>query len=383
MKILQVAYQSKISGGEKVLFDLATALRARGHEVQAVCPAPGQLPERLAEEGIRAEIVPFRKTYDLAAAVRLARHIRREKFEVLHSHSMLTNILARTAGRLAAVSASVSTEHLTMELGRGGRGKGAGARLKALYYRRLDNFTSRWNGAVVAVSAAVRDDLLAQGMDPLRVTVIRNGIEIPPLDPAARRRVREELGIGEDVPVIGTVGRLSPQKDYPTLLRAAAGVVAEVPRALFLILGDGGLRPDLENLAAELKIGARVRFLGYREDVMEVVSAFDIFALSSLWEGLPLAVLEAMAQAKPVVATAVPGTAEALAEGETGFTVPLGDASALAEKIIHLAGNLEKARKMGETGRKRVEEQFSRERMVGEHEELYRRLLNRHSRDNQ
>lgn len=383
MRILQIAYKSKISGGEKVLFDLAVCLRRRGHQVLTACPDPGQLPERLAAEEILTKVIPFHKTYDLPAALRLARLIREERIEIVHSHGMLTNILARLAGRRARVPVSVSTEHLTMELARGGRGKNRRDRIQAAYYRRLDNFTSRYNQVVIAVSKAVRDDLLEQGMDPGRVIVIQNGIEIPPLHNLAGRRIREELGITQDIPVIGTVGRLSPQKDYPTFLRAAAEVIAAVPRALFLILGDGDLRPGLEKLAAELKIAGRVRFLGYRENVLEMVSAFDIFALSSLWEGLPLAVLEAMALAKSVVATAVPGTAEALVDGETGFAVPIGDPAALAGKIIHLAGNPGKAREMGKAGRKRAEDKFSRKRMADEHEELYQRLLNRHYQEKQ
>ncbi len=375
MRILQVAYQSRISGGEKVLYDLAVSLRARGHELLAVCPEPGQLPESLEAEGVRAEIIPFRKTYDLAAAGRLAAFIRREKVEILHSHSMLTNILSRIAGRWARVPVSVSTEHLTMELARGGRGEGLSERLKAAYYRRLDNFTSRLGDRVIAVSAAVRADLLEQGMDPQRVTVIQNGIEIPALDPEAGRQARAELGIPEDTPVIGTVGRLSPQKDYPTLLEAAAVVAEAFPRAVFLVLGDGDLRPSLEKRAERLGLGENFRFLGYRANVMETVAAFDIFALSSLWEGLPLAVLEAMALARPVVATAVPGTAEALAAGGAGFTVPLRDHNALAERIIELVRDPEKARRMGAEGRRQAVGKFSRERMMAEHEQLYRELL--------
>ncbi len=375
MKILQVAYKSTISGGEKVLFDLAVSLRTRGHTVSAICPEDGQLPDRLAENGIRVKIIPFHKTYDLAAARRIARFIRREKIEVLHSHSMLTNILTRLAGHWAGPSVSVSTEHLTMDLAHGGRGRGWRERLRAAYYRRLDNFTSRYNHMVIAVSGAVRDDLLEQGMDPRRVTVVQNGIEIPQLDRREYERSRRKLGIPKDVLVIGTAGRLSPQKDYPTLLRAAARVKDSVPHSLFLILGEGYLRPGLEKLTAKLGISDRVRFLGYREKALEVVAGFDIFALSSLWEGLPLAVLEAMALAKPVVATAVPGTAEAVLEGETGFLTPLEDHTALAEKIIHLAENPQKARLMGLAGRKRGEENFGRERMVDEYEALYRRLL--------
>ena len=374
MKILQVAYKSKISGGEKVLFDLAARLRERGHEVSAVCPSPGPLPEELRRRGIPVGIIPFRKTYDLRAALRLARFIRKENIEVLHSHSMLTNIIARWAGHRAGVPVSVSTEHLTMELARGGRGRGAGERARAAYYRFLDNHTSRWNQAVIAVSAAVRRDLVEQGMNPERVRVIRNGIEPLRCDPARARALRRELGLADDAPVVGMVGRLSPQKDYPTFLKAAREVGKKFPRCVFLIAGDGYLRGRLEDLSRELNIPARVKFLGYRRDIAALTSLFDIFVLSSLWEGLPLVVLEAMSLGKPVAATAVPGTAEAVREGETGFLVPLRDSRALAGRIGDLLGDPAAARRMGQAGRERVEKEFSLERVVNEHEALYLEL---------
>ena len=380
MKIIQVAYKSDISGGEKVLFDLATGLKERAHNVIAVCPAPGQLPDELRKAGIRSEIIPFRKTYDLRAARKLSRFIMSEKIEVLHSHGMLTNLLSRIAGHWADVPVSVSTEHLTMELARGGRGPGILSRLRAAYYRMLDNYTSRYNKEVIAVSKAVKDDLVEQGMGEEKVIVIRNGISIPELDPERGRKIRTELGIAESTLLVGTVGRLSPQKDYPTFLRAAAEVLRTVPKTLFLIAGDGYLRPELEALSRKLGIGDSVVFLGYRKDVFDIVSAFDIFALSSLWEGLPLAILEAMALGKPVVATCVPGTAEAVVDGETGYLVPLKDTRALARKIVGLVRNREKARQMGEMGRKRVITHFSIKRMVDEHENLYRMLLGEGSR---
>ena len=375
MKILQVAYKSTISGGEKVLFDLATSLKERGHDVIAVCPDPGQLPDELRKTGIRTEIIPFHKTYDLRASRRIARFIRDEKIEVLHSHSMLTSILSRIAGHWADVPVSVSTEHLTMELARGGRGHGILSRLKAGYYRMLDNYTSRYNQAVIAVSGAVKNDLIDQGMDENRVIVIRNGIRITEPDRERCRRIRRELGISESVPVVGTVGRLSPQKDYPTFLRAVAEVLAVLPEAIFLIAGDGYLRPELENMVLQSGIENNLRFLGYRTDVLDVVSAFDIFVLTSLWEGLPLAVLEAMALEKPVVATSVPGTTEAVDDGKTGFLIPLKDPSALAKKILELLQNAGKGRKMGRAGRRRVVDHFSLKRMVDEHENLYRELI--------
>ena len=377
MKILQVAYKSSVSGGEKVLFDLATSLKERGHEVIAVSPEAGQLPDELGKEGIRTEVIPFHKTYDLRAARRLARFIKREKNEVLHSHSMLTSIISRIAGRWARVPVSVSTEHLTMELARGGRSREIGERLKARYYRALGNYTSRYNQRVIAVSRAVRDDLIEQGIPARRITVIQNGIPLPQIDPAAGKRIRRELGIKEEETVIGAVGRLSPQKDYPTMLRAFSEVVRKSPEAVLLIAGDGYLRDNLQKLSDKLGIRERVKFLGYRSDVLEVVSSFDIYALSSLWEGLPLAVLEAMALQKPVAATAVPGTKEALVDGKTGFLVPLKNAHSLAGKIAELIKDPAKARKMGEAGRRRARERFTLKRVVDEHEALYRRYLRR------
>jgi glycosyltransferase involved in cell wall biosynthesis len=374
MKILQVAYSSRISGGEKVLFDLAVSLNKRGHEVIAVCPDPGQLPDELRKAGIQSTIIPFHKTYDIRAARRLAKLIRQEKIEVLHSHSMLTNIISRVAGKLAKVPVSVSTEHLTMELARGGRSGETIEHLKARYYRMLDNYTSRYNQQVIAVSNAVRDDLVEQGIPAARITVIQNGINIPDIDPAARDRIRQELGIKPEETVVGAVGRLSPQKDYPTLLRAFKEVKRSCPEAILLIAGDGYLRQNLEKLTNDLGIREQVKFLGYRSNVLEVVSSFDIYALSSLWEGLPLAVLEAMAMGKPVVATKVPGTEEAVHEGDTGFLVPLKDDQALSQRIIDLVRNQEKAQAMGETGRRRWKDCFSLNRVIDEHEELYQNL---------
>jgi glycosyltransferase involved in cell wall biosynthesis len=374
MKILQVAYRSKISGGEKVLFDLATSMDERGHEVSVVCPDPGQLPDELRKAGIESTIIPFHKTYDIRAARRLAKLIKSKKIDVLHSHSMLTNIISRVAGKLSNVPVSVSTEHLTMELGRGGRSKETIERLKARYYRMLDNYTSRFNQQVIAVSNAVRDDLIEQGIPAERITVIQNGINIPDIDPDAGGRIRRELGVKPKDTVIGAVGRLSPQKDYPTLLRAFKEVKRSCPRAILLIAGDGYLRENLEKLTDELGIRERVKFLGYQSNVLEVVSSFDIYALSSLWEGLPLAVLEAMAMGKPVVATNVPGTEEAVNEGETGFLVPLKDDHSLSQRIIGLVRNKEKAQVMGEAGRRRWQDCFSLNRVIDEHEMLYLNL---------
>jgi len=338
------------------------------------------LPDELRKEGITTRIIPYRKTYDIRAAKRIADFIRGERFDVLHSHAMLTNVICRPAGHWASVPVSVSTQHVPTALLQGSRGRGLFQRLRGLYYRLLDNYTSRFNQAVIAVSEAVKRDLLKQGIPESKVVTIRNGVGIPPPGSFAVSEARKKMGIGEDASVVGAAGRLSAQKDYPTLLRAAKEVLRSFPDARFLIAGEGPARDELVEMAGEMGLKERVEFLGYRNNIMEVISAFDIFALSSLWEGLPLVVLEAMALAKPVVATAVPGTAEAVAEGETGYLVPLGDHGALAGKIIKLLEDPSRARTMGRAGRRRAEEHFTLERMVDEHENLYLDLFSQSGR---
>jgi len=175
-------------------------------------------------------------------------------------------------------------------------------------------------------------------------------------------------------PVVGMVGRLARQKAPGDFLRAAALVAREFPAATFLVVGDGPLRATLEGLARELGIADRVRFLGFRDEVPVVLAALDVFALSSLWEGLPLTILEAMAAGKPVVATSVNGVAEVVQHGRTGWLVSPQQVEQLAAHIVTLLRDPGIARSMGEAGRRRVRERFSIERTVAELSDLYQDL---------
>ncbi|NIO19536.1 MAG: glycosyltransferase, partial [Candidatus Aenigmarchaeota archaeon] len=291
MKILQVAYKSEISGGEKVLLNLAKHLRKRGHHLLVACPSHGPLVEVLRREGIEVEIIPIKKTYDLMGAFRLSNLILREEVQILHTHGMLVNVVGRIASKVAHVPISISTVHLTRELASGGRAKNIRQQLKGKYYRSLDNFTAQFNDRVIAVSESVKRDLISQGVSPEKIVVIKNGIEFEgyqnPLDGKnSRTRKKRELNLG-DGPVVGTITRLSKQKDVHTLLYAMSNVVADYPGVKCLIVGGGEQRGDLEDLSRRLGLNGDVTFLGYREDAREILDLFDIFVLSSLWEGLP------------------------------------------------------------------------------------------------
>jgi len=243
----------------------------------------------------------------------------------------------------------------------------------------LDNFTSRFNDRVIAVSESVKRDLICQGISPEKLTVIKNGIECEsyqsPLERKNwRAKRKKELSIGNG-PVVGTITRLSKQKDVHTFLYAISNVVRVFPSVRCLIVGDGPQRRELEDLSCRLALNGNIAFLGYRRDVREILNIFDIFVLSSLWEGLPLVVLEAMAASKPVIATQVPGTAEAVIDGTTGILVPLSNSEKLAESIKRLLEDQNLSQSMGEAGRRRVNKHFRVERMVDETEKLYLDLM--------
>jgi glycosyltransferase involved in cell wall biosynthesis len=193
-------------------------------------------------------------------------------------------------------------------------------------------------------------------------------------DPAGRRQVREELAVGEDETLIGMIACLKPQKAPLDFVRLAARVRAAVPRTRFFVAGDGELRPQMEAEIARLALGDTLQLLGWRRDVRALLGALDVLVLTSLWEGLPRVVLEAMVAAKPVVATWVDGTPEAVKDGSNGFLAEPHDVDALAERVARLALDPGLARQMGERGRERVDE-FGASRILGKLDALYDDLL--------
>jgi len=215
-----------------------------------------------------------------------------------------------------------------------------------------------------------------EGVVADRATVIPNGINFSAWERFPdTRTARAELDLPPDASVIGTVGRLHAQKGHDFLLSAAAKVLERIPEAVFLVAGYGPLRERLEARSAELGVASNVRFLGYRKDVQRILAALDVFVLPSLWEGMSNAILEAMAASKPVVATAVDGNVEQVVDGETGRLVPPADAEALADALIELAADSEKAREMGIRGRQYVEQKFPLSKMTAAYLDLYSRLL--------
>ena len=370
MRILQVAYKSEIYGGEKVLLDLTRGLMDKGHQLFVACPSRGPLTDVAKAEGAKPLVIPMRKTYSLLAVYRLYRILRRYRIDVIHSHGLLVNILSRVASYLANTPVSISTAHIPLHLRTGKQAQNVWEKLMIPYYLIVDNVTSFLNHKVIAVSHAVKSDLMEQGVDPERIVVVQNGLDTRHVN-GNSQSTTVKSNRNRNHPIVGTITRLSPQKDIPTFLRMAGLVLREVPQTQFVVVGDGEQREMAQALADRLGLDNHVTFLGYRKDAQDILKTFDIFALSSLWEGLPIVVLEAMAAEKPVVATAVDGVIEVVEHGKTGLLVDPGRPDLLATSVVELLKNPDRAKTMGQRGRERLETFFSIHRVVNTVEQIY------------
>jgi glycosyltransferase involved in cell wall biosynthesis len=340
VRIVHLVIGGEVAGGQIVALRLARAARDAGHDVSFVSPDDGPFLDLVRESGLRARVVPLGGALDPAALVRLTRALRAERPDIVHTHGhFAVNVLGRVAGRLAGarVLAHMHIEN-AFRVGRGRRVQIA-----------VDNATARLCFAIVAVSEATRAALLEQGYPADRLVTVHNGIE--PVDLA------NPVSLAEG-PVVLEVARLAEVKGQRVLLGALARLEASAVLAGRDIEAGGAYERALRVEAARLGVADRVVFAGPRDDVPGLLAGCDVFCLPSSAEGLPLVVLEAMAQARPVVATAVGGTPELVVDGETGLLVPPNDVDALAEALGRLLADPELARSFGEAGRARVRAEF-------------------------
>jgi glycosyltransferase involved in cell wall biosynthesis len=318
-------------------------------------------------EDANVRFFPLRHTrkVEVAPWVRLARFLRHERVQVLHSHKFGSNVWASLIGTIARVPVIVAHEHTWSYEGQPVR-------------RFLDRqLIARGADRFVAVSREDRRKMTDIEQIPAERTMfIPIGI-LPPRAPDDRD-MRAELGIGPDVPVIGVVGLMRPQKALPVLLHAVARVRPQWPDMQVVLVGDGSERAMLEALTNELGLGSNVRFLGLRADVADVLRAFDIAVCSSDFEGSPAAILEYMDAELPVVSTSVGGIPDMIESGVHGLLVPAADPAALADAIGTLLREPERARAMGRRGRERRRSEFEFDVMVGRLEALYIELLEKH-----
>jgi glycosyltransferase involved in cell wall biosynthesis len=351
-------------GGQNQVLLTVNGLRAIGHRAALVAHPDGELRRRYAE-GL--DLVPLapRSEMDLSAAWKFSRVIKRFGADIIHAHDPHGVAMAALALSIASASAS-------------------GAALPALVAaRRVDfhlksNSFSRWKyrqvDCFIAASEAIRQMLVADGVPNDRTVTVHEGIDVGHALAAEPVNVHEAFWLPHGSPVVGNVAALVPHKGQRYLIEAARLVVQQVPDARFVILGEGELREHLEKQVREHHLEKHVLLPGFRTDVLGCIKGFDLFVMSSVTEGLGTSLLDAMACARPIVATRAGGIPEIVVDGVNGLLAPIRDHQALADAIVRALKDDGLRQRMGDAGFARVNERFTVERMVAETATAYERI---------
>lgn len=373
-RILQLVDSFNQGGSERQALKLTELLHKSGRfEVRlASLSSEGVLRAEVAKLGL-GEIpsYPLSTFYDRNAVAQLRKfvsHLRTQKIDLIHTHDFYTNIFGMTAGALSGVRVRIASRRET-----------TGMRTASQY--QVQKFAFRMAHQVLANSESVLQQLLSEGVPFHRITLIHNGIEIDRVNVSpgtTREDSLKTIGVVTSAKKLVTIvaNMRHEVKDYPTFLRAARLVSQAIPNVAFLLAGEGELQPSLEALATQLNVRDQTIFLGRCENVAHLLNASDVCVLSSRAEGFSNSILEYMAAGRAVVATDVGGAREAIVHGETGYLVEAADYREMAVRIISLLQNAERARAMGEAGRRIVNEKFSQSALVAKTEALYARLLN-------
>ena len=355
-------------GGQNQVLLTVNGLRAIGQRAALVAHPDGELRQRAAEGLDLIPIAP-RAEMDLSAAWRLARVIKRLAPDVIHAHDPHGVAMASLALSLGAPSAK--------------RASGGGRAPALVASRRVDfhlkgNSFSRWKyrqvDCFIAASEAIRHMLVADGVDASRTITVHEGIDVEHVAAAPAVNVHEAFWLPHHAPVVGNVAALVPHKGQRHLVEAAHLVVRDVPDARFIILGEGELREPLERQVREYKLEKHVLLPGFRTDVLGCIKSFDLFAMSSVTEGLGTSLLDAMACSRAIVATRAGGIPEIVEDNVNGLLVPPRDHAAMATAIVRLLKDDGLRKKMGEAGFARVQARFTVERMVADTAAVYARL---------
>jgi glycosyltransferase involved in cell wall biosynthesis len=374
---IRIAYLNgslEIGGSERQMVELARRLpRDRFAPEFILLTGRGPLADVAEAAGVPVSVLnwarlgePWRRVRRIGDVARTAARLRRGRFDLIDAWLFHAYAIAAAVRPVIGVQAIVS-----------GRRNLGETRSHHPINRVLAEIARHRVDAIVANSESVRRAVsVREGIAFEQIDVIRNGV-VPPtaLTDEARRSLRSRWGAGSDHVVIGCLANYKPRKGLDAVIAVASIVTTAIPGAIFVLVGEGPLRPDLERAINSAGLTDRVKLHGREPDARHILGAFDIALQASLSEGLPNAVLEAAAEGLPVVATNVGGTAELVADGETGCLVEPGDLPAMAEAIIWLAASRERRLALGAAGRALVEERFGMDRFVAETVALYERVL--------
>jgi len=373
-KVLEVL-EATVGGTRRHLLDVVTHLDPARFQVSVACSVRRDPLFRddialLRAKGIRVDIIPMRRALrpfsDLVALLRLVRLMRRGGFDVVHTHSSKAGFLGRLAAKWVGVPCVVHTPHtfpFEMDV----------SPLARWCYVRLERVAARFTDYMVCVCPSQRT--VAESLvGAARVAVIENGIAFPQYGghyAARRMQAKADLGIDPGNFVVGVVGRFAPQKGHAYFIDAARRVAERLPYVRFLLVGDGELREAIERQIVRAGLKDRFIIVGAREDGTDLLPSLDLVVLPSLWEGMPYALLEALAAGKPVIASCVGGMQDVIQDGVNGVLVPPRDPVALAEAMVKVLENPVLGSKIGDRARETVATRYRIEEMIERLSALY------------
>ena len=382
IKVLHIITRLIRGGAEHNTLLTVIGLERLGYDVSlAAGPSDeweGDIEKDVRQAGVKLrllhnlgrEVSPWN---DLLTLLKLYFYIKKERFDVVHTHVSKAGILGRWAAKLAGVPVIVHTTH-------GNIFHGYFNPFFTRFFILIQKLTALITDKMITLTQLEQQQWLEQGIGKsIPYTAIGDGIDLKRFNPEnlqmSRSEIRKNLGLSVNDFVIGTVARIVPIKGHEYLIRSASNVIKEIPRAKFLIVGDGPIRKEMEELTVQLGLEGQVTFLGVRKDVPELLSIMDLFVLPSLNEGMGMSLVEAMAMGLPVIATQVGGVPEVVTDGKTGILVPAQDSTALAKAIVRLAKDAKLARELAQAGHERAHSAFGAEAMVDRISAVYQELL--------
>jgi glycosyltransferase involved in cell wall biosynthesis len=360
---MQVVLSLAPGGTERLVIEICRRLAPTVESVVCCLDAPGEWANQVTSQGIPVHALGRAPGFRPSLGREIARLAARYHVDALHCHHYSPYVYGLVATLLERGAGLVFTEH--------GRLSDQPPSRKR---RRINPLLERFRGEIFAVSGDLKRHMVAEGFSDARISVVHNGIEIgPPVQPEDRARARAALGLDASHFVVGSVGRLDPVKDFGSLIDAFAFASGRRPNWRLVLVGGGPEEEALRQAARARGVEPTVVFTRFRADARQLLPALDLFANSSIHEGLSLTILEAMACELPVVATRVGGTPEAVADAQTGLLVPPRAPQALADALLALAASPERRRALGCAGRLRAIQQFTIDRMLDSYLTAYRR----------
>jgi glycosyltransferase involved in cell wall biosynthesis len=369
-KILYIIDNLEFGGGERVFLQLIKRLCAK-YDISVIAHPGGLFFRELDKMKIKSYPIDMIGRFRLKRLVKIRRIINKEFADIVHSQGARSDFTARLAsflGKRPKIISTVAMPVLGFDV----------SVLKKMTYYCADYITSHLVDRYLVVSKILKNHLTVNyPISPFKIEVIYNGIEVDHYrsDEALKIAWRNKNGFQENDILIGAIGRLVWQKGFAHLIECVPEIARTYPDVKILIVGDGPLLERLEALGERLKVKDNLIFADFRSDIKEIFSAVDLLVVPSLLEGFPMVTLEAMAMAKPIVATRIDGITEQITDGVNGILVPPKDPSALSKGIIQVLSDRELARSMGLAARKKVEQEFSVDKMVAETEKVYLSLL--------